>query len=126
MKTVNTSKFSLLACTLLCFVFIVLVNQSTAQESPSRLTNGKIEKTISSVVQTKASSSNLHTADQIKEKIDIINTHLSAIESKRNWINEDPKRIEEAKENDWFDQMSSIEKGLILERDELLNQLNKH
>lgn len=125
MKTVNTSKVSLLACTVLCFIFILLVNQSYAQESPSRLSKENIEKPISSAVQTTESSSNSLTADQIKEKIELINTHLLAIESKRKWINEDPTRIEEALENDWFNQMISIEKGLIMERDELLNLSNK-
>lgn len=124
MKKVNASRVSFLASVVLCFVFIVLVNQANAQESPSRLSKGKIEKTISCSVQAKESSSNSLSDEQIKERIDIINTHLLAIESKRKWINEDPKRIEEAKENDWFNQMSSIEKGLIMERDELLNLLN--
>lgn len=121
----STKKFKLMCASrtfrvilLLCLVFIATCSYS--QENRTRLSHSTVERNIQCTTQTnQIQAENQLSLEEIAVSIDQINTHLRAIEEKREWIYADQQRISEANENNWFEQMKATEKELLSRRNEL-------
>ena len=108
----------------LCFIFSSVVSYS--QEKQQKLTIGTVDKQIHSTHQVNPTpSAQLLSPKEIQQSIDLINDHLSAIETKRVWINSSEERIVEANKNGWFKDMEATEIALIKRREELIVLLQK-
>ena len=109
---------------LLCLVFLATCSYS--QENRTRLSHSTVERNIQCTTQTnQIQAENQLSLEEITASIDQINTHLRAIEEKREWIYADQQRISEANENNWFEQMKATEKELLTRRNELNALLKK-
>lgn len=124
-KTDFTSRRRLLQVALFLFILLMSVYSVNAQATQARMSSTKIEHNLVSSTQSNQQAKDELTNVEIHEKIKLIQDHLLAIESKRNWINEDPQRIQEAKENNWFEQVGATEKALLEKRSELITLLKK-
>ena len=60
----------------------------------------------------------------ILKQISQINGHLSAIETKRNYILSDPAEKASAQEQGWFEDMKKIEKSLLKKKEKLTALIN--
>lgn len=60
----------------------------------------------------------------ILKQISQINEHLSAIETKRNYILSDPAEKSSAQEQGWFEDMKKIEKSLLKKKEKLTALIN--
>jgi hypothetical protein len=56
---------------------------------------------------------------ELKKQITQIDSHLSAIETKRNYVLSDPAQKALAIEQGWFEDMKKIEKSLLKKKNEL-------
>lgn len=127
----STKKFKLMCASrtfrgvlLLCLVFLATCSYS--QENRTRLSHSTVERNIQCTTQTnQIQAENQLSLEEITASIDQINTHLRAIEEKREWIYADQQRISEANENNWFEQMKATEKELLTRRNELNALLKK-
>lgn len=61
---------------------------------------------------------------EILNQIAQINGHLSAIETKRNYILSDPAEKTSAQEQGWFEEMKKIEKSLLKKKEKLTALIN--
>ena len=66
---------------------------------------------------------NVDEQDVLKQ-IAQINGHLSAIETKRNYILSDPAEKASAQEQGWFEEMKKIEKSLLKKKEKLTALIN--
>ena len=66
---------------------------------------------------------NVDEQDVLKQ-IAQINGHLSAIETKRNYILSDPEEKASAQEHGWFEEMKKIEKSLLKKKEKLTALIN--
>lgn len=62
--------------------------------------------------------------EAIQKKINQIEGHLQAIETKRTFILSSPEQTTIAQESGWFESMTAIEEQLIVNKAELLHVLN--
>ncbi|MDB4682811.1 hypothetical protein OAE89_01960 [Crocinitomicaceae bacterium] len=60
----------------------------------------------------------------VLKQIAQINSHLSAIETKRNYILSDPAEKASAQEQGWFEEMKKIEKSLLKKKEKLTALIN--
>lgn len=60
----------------------------------------------------------------IKDQVDIIDRHLAAIETKKKYILSDSILTVKAKNDNWFEEMDTISKDLLLKKNRLINSLN--
>lgn len=60
----------------------------------------------------------------VLKQISQINGHLSAIETKRNYILSDPAEKALAQEQGWFEDMKKIEKSLLKKKEKLTALIN--
>ena len=61
---------------------------------------------------------------EVLKQIAQIDSHLSAIETKRNYVLSDPVEKALATEQGWFEEMEKIEKSLLKKKDELNALIN--
>ena len=93
--------------------FLILCGSASAQASKQ-----KASSPVSSVEISPEK------ATQIQSKINQIDRHIQAIETKKAYILSDPQELVIANETGWFDSMENVKAGLLLKKSELLNVLN--
>ena len=101
----------------LFFVFILLfVCELSAQNS----------KHLKSTEPINTNTAPKPTVDEqeVLKQISQIDSHLLAIETKRNYILSNPTEKALAEEHGWFEQMKKIEKSLLKKKDELKALIN--
>ena len=59
-------------------------------------------------------------------QIEQLKSHLKAIEEKKNWILQDPVRIQEANQSGWFDQMKETTELLTQQIKDLTEIKSEH
>ncbi len=62
--------------------------------------------------------------EAIQKKINQIEGHLQAIETKRTYILSSPEQTAIAEESGWFESMTAIEDQLMVKKEELIHVLN--
>jgi len=81
------------------------------------------QKTASSLKSVEPENTNTDpkpiNEQEILKQISQIDSHLSAIETKRNYVLSDPAEKALANEQGWFEDMKKIEKSLLKKRKEL-------
>ena len=83
------------------------------------------QKTVSSLKSVEPTNTNTNTnpkpinKQEILKQISQIDSHLSAIETKRNYVLSDPAEKALGIEQGWFEDMKKIEKSLLKKRKEL-------
>lgn len=99
--------------TLMVLCFLILCGSVSAQASKQ-----KASSPVSSVEISPEK------ATQIQSKINQIDRHIQAIETKKAYILSDPQELVIANETGWFDSMENVKAGLLFKKSELLNVLN--
>jgi uncharacterized protein YdeI (BOF family) len=66
----------------------------------------------------------VHNQAYYQEEIAKIDTHITAIDTKVNHVNNDPAEKQAAEANGWFVQMSEIKQNLQLKRAKLVEKMN--
>jgi flagellar motor protein MotB len=101
----------------LFFVFIMLFFcELSAQNSKSLKSTEPIN--------TNAAPKPTVDEQQVLKQISQIDSHLLAIETKRNYILSDPAEKASAQEQGWFEEMKKIEKSLLKKKEKLTALIN--
>ena len=85
--------------------------------------NSKSLKSIEPINTNTAPKPSVNEQEVLKQ-ISQIDSHLSAIETKRNYVLSDPVEKALATEQGWFEEMEKIEKSLLKKKDELNALIN--
>lgn len=81
--------------------------------------NESLKSPQSKITNTESKTIDPANKQELKKQITQIDSHLSAIETKRNYVLSDPAQKALAIEQGWFEDMKKIEKSLLKKKNEL-------
>jgi hypothetical protein len=86
--------------------------------------NESLKSPQSKITNTESKTIDPANKQELKKQIAQIDSHLSAIETKRNYVLSDPAQKALAVEQGWFEDMKKIEESLLKKKEELKRLIN--
>lgn len=113
----------------ICLVFVFIMLNLTGFSQNSDAEKFKREEfskeNTEQIIDKNTSALSTDSINLIIDRINNINNHIKAIDTKVDYVNSNPVKKEKAEKEGWFNDMQKIKEELIMERTSLKSKLSQ-